>query len=79
MSAQVLPFPTTHEPWLSKKQIAAHFGRTTRWVEMRMAEGMPHRKDGESREARTMFRMSDVEAWMDDRGRTPDVHVASRA
>jgi hypothetical protein len=79
MSAQVLPFPTTHEPWLSKAQIAMHFGRTTRWVELRMRDGMPHRKDGRSRYARTMFRLSEVEAWMEDRGRTPDVHVASPA
>jgi hypothetical protein len=67
MSATIVPFPTTHEPWLSKGQIAAYYGRTTRWVEPRVREGMPHRKDGGSRYARTMFRLSDMEAWMASR------------
>lgn len=65
--SQIVAFPTTHEPWLSKRQIAMHYGRTTRWVEMRMRDGMPHRKDGRSREARTMFRLSECDAWMQTR------------
>jgi hypothetical protein len=53
------------EPWLSKREIASHFGRSTRWVELRMREGLPSKMIG----GRRGFRLSDVEAWIDGRGR----------
>lgn len=62
-TAQVLVLPGAWrdcEPWLSKRQIAAHFGRTTRWVELRVREGMPSRMNG----GRRGFRLSEVENWM---------------
>lgn len=63
----LVSLPTSYEPWLSKQQIATHYGRTTRWVTARMGEGMPYEKDGPSRQARTRFRLSEVEAWFAER------------
>ncbi len=51
------------EPWLSKKQLAAHVGFTTRWVELRVAEGMPCQRWGN----RLRFRVSEVEPWLKER------------
>lgn len=50
----------TSERWLTKRQVAEHFGFTTRWVELRMREGMPSMRFG----SRRRFRLSDVEAWL---------------
>lgn len=58
--------PTTAawpEPWLSKRDLAAYLGFSVRWVEYRLAEGMPHKFIG----GRVRFRRSDVEAWLDRR------------
>jgi len=55
---------TGFEPWLSKREIAGHFGRSTRWVELRMREGLPSKMIG----GRRGFRLGDVEAWIDGRG-----------
>jgi predicted DNA-binding transcriptional regulator AlpA len=51
------------EPWLSKRQIAGHYGRSTRWIELRMREGLPSRMLG----GRRAFRLSTVDAWMEAR------------
>lgn len=53
------------EPWLSKRQIADYFGRSTRWVELRVREGLPSKMIG----GRRGFRLSEVEAWIDGRNR----------
>ena len=58
----VLALPTATEPWRNKRQIAEHFGRSTRWVELRMLDGMPYRKEHPT--AWPMFRLSEVDAWM---------------
>jgi excisionase family DNA binding protein len=52
------------EPWLSKRQIAAYFGFSTRWVEMRVRDGMPSEMFGGHRR----FRASECEAWLLERG-----------
>jgi hypothetical protein len=51
------------EPWLSKKEDALHYGFSTRWVEYRLAEGMPHRKIGGA----IRFQLSEVDAWLEGR------------
>jgi hypothetical protein len=51
------------EPWLSKRQVADHFGRSTRWVELRVREGLPSRMIG----GRRGFRLSEVESWVLER------------
>jgi hypothetical protein len=63
-AATVVPFPRRgFEPWLSKKQVAAHYGYSTRWVELRMRDGMPaHARWGQRR-----FLLSEIEAWFEGR------------
>ena len=57
-----LPLRPGVEPWLSKKQLAGHFGYSTRWVELRVRDGMPaHRIGGQLR-----FRLSEVEPWVEE-------------
>lgn len=48
------------EPWLSKRDLATYLGFSTRWVEYRIAEGMPHRRIG----GRVRFRLTEVESWL---------------
>lgn len=58
----VIPFPrrTDWEPELSKRQLAQWFGFSTRWVELRVSEGMPSRLRGNRRR----FALSECEAWL---------------
>jgi hypothetical protein len=50
---------------LSKIALANHLGYTTRWVELRMKEGMPSTLHGKRRR----FLLSEVLAWLDERKR----------
>jgi hypothetical protein len=61
---RVIPVrPPGPEPWLTKKQAAAHLGRSTRWVELRMAEdGLPYRRVKRV----CMYRRSELDAWVLD-------------
>lgn len=63
-SGVVIPFPkrSQWEPWVTKQQVANHFQFSTRWVEMRVVEGLPHRQFG----SRKRFRLSEVERWLAD-------------
>ena len=63
MSATLIAFPGRHEPWVSKAQVAAYLGRSTRWVELKGREGMPSRMIG----GRRAYRLSEVEAWLRER------------
>jgi hypothetical protein len=55
------------DPLLTKRQLSQHpkIRRSTRWLEQRVAEGMPSQMDGNRR----MFRLSEVLAWLRDHGR----------
>jgi hypothetical protein len=55
--------PQQVEPWVTKRQLAVHLGFSTRWVELRLREGMPSRLMGGCRR----FRLSEVEDWVDAR------------
>lgn len=61
----VIPFSarTRWEPWLNKRQVAAHYGRSTRWIELRVREGLPSRMLG----GRRAFRLSEVDEWLSAR------------
>jgi hypothetical protein len=63
--AEVIAMPTrAHtEPWLNKRQIANHYGRSIRWVELRQREGLPSRMIG----GRCGFRLSAVNRWLKER------------
>lgn len=55
-----LPLRPGAEPWRSKRQIADYFGYSTRWVELRVRDGMPSEMIGGHRK----FRVSECEAWL---------------
>lgn len=64
--ARVVALPVRHvghEPYLSKQQLGGILGYSTRWVELRMNEGMPFHRLG----ARARFRLSEVEGWLEGR------------
>lgn len=52
------------EPWLDKRGIADHLGCKVRWIEYRMAEGLPHAMIA----GRIKFRASEVERWLESNG-----------
>jgi hypothetical protein len=57
----------THEPWVTKQQIAAHLHVTTRWIESQQRLGLPHMHMlGINR-----YRVTEVEAWLRGRYSTP--------
>jgi hypothetical protein len=51
------------EQMLTKQQLAAHLGRSTRWIELRVREGMPSEAPT-TRFPRRRFRLCEVEAWL---------------
>jgi excisionase family DNA binding protein len=58
-----LPLRRGYEPWLNKQQLADYLGFSTRWVELKVREGMPSHRWGN----RLRFRVSEVEAWLEER------------
>jgi len=48
------------ERWLTKKQLADHFQFSTKWVDRRILEGLPHARFGRQKR----FRISNCEAWL---------------
>jgi hypothetical protein len=48
------------EPWVSKRTLSKHLEVSTRWVERRVAEGMPFFPLGNQ----PRFKISVVEAWI---------------
>lgn len=59
----VVPFPTRRgrEPWLTKRQVAAHFGVSERTVERWTVDGMPCLRPGTGRLVR--YLASECESW----------------
>jgi hypothetical protein len=51
------------EQLLTKRQLAEHLGRSTRWVELRVRQGMPSEAPT-TRFPHRRFRLSEVEAWL---------------
>jgi hypothetical protein len=49
-----------HAPLLTKRDVAAHYRFSVRWVEMQLAKGMPSRLVG----GRRRFDLGDVDAWL---------------
>jgi hypothetical protein len=68
MSAQIIQLPhrTSHEPWLSKTQLADILGYSRRWVELQVAAGAPSKKlpNGQRR-----FRLREFTKWVEGRAR----------
>ena len=57
---EVIPFPKTWDRPLSKRELAVRLGRSVRWVELRVAEGMPSSLVN----GRRVFVVGDVEDWL---------------
>lgn len=52
------------EPWISKRELARTLGVGVRWLDDRVAEGLPHRHIAGAHK----FRLSAVEPWLKGRG-----------
>jgi hypothetical protein len=52
------------ELWLSKRALARRLGVSVRWIDYRLAEGLPHRVIA----GRVVFRLPIVEGWLRTRG-----------
>jgi phage terminase Nu1 subunit (DNA packaging protein) len=62
-------FRRNAEAPVPKKQMAAMLGRSTRWLELRVREGMPSQTNGNRR----TFRLTEVRDWLASQGgRTAD-------
>ena len=59
---------TGAEPWLSKAEVAAHYGFTPRTVERWVFDGCPSRLLG----GRRRFLLSEVDDWLNRRQRDLD-------
>ncbi len=57
-----LPRPTG-DVILTKRQLGEHLGRSPRWIELRVREGMPV-EEGNDRYGRRRFNLTAVEAWL---------------
>lgn len=58
---------------VTKQQLAAHLGRSMRWIELRVVDGMPC-LSGNDRYGRRRFDLTAVEAWLaGGRAKTPSV------
>lgn len=51
-------------PTLTTRQLATHLGRSERWVQLRVRDGMPSLPPTQ-RFASRRFVLSDVQAWLD--------------
>lgn len=64
------------EPWVGKRQVGVHLGRSTRWIEIAQRDrGLPFTKEG--KHGTCWYRISAVEAWMASRGGDSDCRLAA--
>lgn len=56
------------EPRIGVREIAAAVGRTPRLISVWFGQGCPHVREGDGPKARQTARLSDVRAWMRERG-----------
>jgi hypothetical protein len=53
-----------NERFISKSQLASHFGFSPRWVNYQLSEGLPHYRVGRS----VRFQLSSATAWLVNKG-----------
>lgn len=77
--SEVIHLPVRSAPGrlLTKRQLAAALGRSTRWVELRMREGLPVAPRSTPNE-HARFDLLAVRAWLDDRNGQPRVPLERR-
>ena len=56
---------SSRERFVTKREVAEHLAFSARWVELRVAEGMPSYRFG----GRRRFRISEVERWLRQHGK----------
>lgn len=62
MAATLHRLPGAGSHLLTKQELATHFGRSPRWIEIRVSRGMP--SENLDRYGRRMFDLRAVEAWL---------------
>lgn len=77
--AELVHFPTRHQPGrlLTKKQLAAELGRSTKWIELRMREGLPVEPRKTAHE-HARFDLAKVRAWLDSRSERKPMTLEER-
>jgi phage terminase Nu1 subunit (DNA packaging protein) len=65
--SNVVRLATSRDTILTKKQLAAHLGCSTRTIENKMRDGMPALSV--DRFGRRRFKLGDVETWLDTSAR----------
>jgi hypothetical protein len=63
MSARIYQLPATRPVLLTKKQLAVHLGRSTRWIEMQMRRGLPV-EAATDRFGGRRYDLARVEVWL---------------
>jgi phage terminase Nu1 subunit (DNA packaging protein) len=63
MSARVYQLPAARSVLLTKKQLAVHLGRSTRWVELQVRRGLPV-EAATDRFGGRRYDLAKVEAWL---------------
>jgi hypothetical protein len=63
MAGQLVALPVRGATLLTKKQLAAHLGRSESWVELRVREGMPV-EEATDRYGRRRYNLALVEQWL---------------
>ena len=56
----IIRFPSRNERWVTTQELADHLGFSTKGVQRRAKEGMPHAKMG----SRLRFKVTLVEQWL---------------
>lgn len=65
LSAQAPAAAEPPESYLSKQALASHYAMSVRWVEKRIAEGLPV---ADYMDRRPRFRLSETDAWLRECG-----------
>jgi hypothetical protein len=63
MSARIYQLPATRPVLLTKKQLAAHLGRSTRWIELQVRGGLPV-EAATDRFGGRRYDLAKVEVWL---------------
>jgi hypothetical protein len=63
VSARVYQLPAARPVLLTKKQLAVHLGRSTRWIEMQMRRGLPV-EGATDRFGGRRYDLAKVESWL---------------
>lgn len=67
MTAEILPFPATGDPYMNVRQTAAYMGYSERWVQHAAKNlGLPASQPFGPR-GKLKFRRSQIDAWMQER------------